>query len=73
MFEFSCRSDLPVATLAFWNITNIETEQSHSFLGFFSPILDPPGPVGAVLRCTHPNFAHTRQNLSLLYICDLHS
>ena len=26
-----------------------------------------------VLRCTHPNFAHTRQNLSLLYICDLHS
>ena len=41
MFEFSCRSDLPVATLAFWNITNIETEQSHSFLGFFSPILDP--------------------------------
>ncbi len=28
---------------------------------------------GAVLRRTHPNFAHTRQNLSLLYICDLHS
>ena len=33
-----------------------------------------PDPVGSVLRCTHPNFAHTRKpNLSLLYICDLHS
>lgn len=26
MFEFFCRSDLLVATLAFWNITNIEAE-----------------------------------------------
>ena len=26
----------------------------------------------AILRCTHPNFAHTRQNLSLLYICEVH-